>query len=145
MEQLMIYIWGIIAFVMIILELVGTGIFEVWFAIGAAAAAVVAWFFPANYALQIWTFIIVSGVLLIIGTIKFYKHDSNATPNPVYSIIGKEGVVTKPIDNVSGTGQIMVKGDTWSAKSANGENIPEGTKVNVLEIDGVKAVVQIIN
>ncbi len=141
----MIFIWGAVAIIMIVLELIGTGIFEVWFAIGAVAAAVVAGFYPTDYTLQLWTFILVSGILLIIGTIKFYKHDSNKTPNPVYSIIGKEGIVTKAIDNISGSGQIMIKGDTWSAKSANDETIPEGTKVNVLEIDGVKAVVQKIN
>ena len=42
------------------------------------------------------------------------------------------------------TGQVSINGEMWSAKSLTEEIIPENTKVKVLDIDGVKAVVEII-
>ncbi len=109
-------------------------------------AAIVAWVAPANLALQIGTFVFVSIILAIIGSKVFSNKpsDGKVNPNPVYSIIDKEAIVTKEINNTNGTGKVIINGDTWSAKSSNDDIIPEGTKVKVLEIDGVKAVVEVI-
>lgn len=118
---------------------------QIWFAIGAVCAAMVAWFEPANYSLQILVFTVVSGVLLIIGSKIFSNKKSNRpTKSPVYSILGKEAIVTKDIDTSNGLGQVSINGDMWSAKSTSDDIIPENTKVKVLEIDGVKAVVEVI-
>ena len=45
-------------------------------------------------------------------------------------------------NNIEGTGQIKMDGEIWSAKSATDEDIPENTEVEIVEIDGVKAVVK---
>ena len=58
-----------------------------------------------------------------------------------YSIIGKKGIVTKDIDPVNGLGQIKVNGEVWSAKSDTEERIPADTEIEIVKIDGVKAVV----
>ena len=57
---------------------------------------------------------------------------------------GKTAIVTKEIDSIKGTGQININGDIWSAKTTNEEIIPINSKVEVLEIDGVRAVVKVI-
>ena len=46
------------------------------------------------------------------------------------------------INNIEGTGQIKMDGEVWSAKSATDEDIPENTEIEIVEIDGVKAVVK---
>ncbi len=146
MEQYNIYIWGVFAILMVILEVICTGVLQVWFAIGAMCAAIVAYFEPTNYLLQLLVFLVVSGILVTIGSMIF-KNKKDLTKkgqNPVYSIIGKEAIVTKDINTTDGSGQIKVSGEYWSAKGTNDEIIPVDTKVKVLEIDGVKAVVEII-
>ena len=59
-------------------------------------------------------------------------------------LIGREAVVTQQIDNISGTGQVRVGGQIWTARSGN-ENDPPvepGVKATVLRIEGVKLIVQ---
>ena len=146
MEQYIVYIWGCFSVLMVILEIVCTGVLQVWFAIGAICAGIVAYFEPTNYLLQLLVFLVVSGVLVFIGSM-FFKNKNDLTKkgqNPVYSIIGKEAIVTKEISTTDGTGQIKVSGEFWSAKATNDDVIPIDTKVKVLEIDGVKAVVEVI-
>ncbi len=144
MEQYILYIWGAVALIMIVLEVACTGILQIWFAIGAVCAAVVAWFQPTNYLLQLLVFFSVSGILLLIGTKLLSNKAKKPTKNPVFSILDKEAIVTKEINNQDGVGQVSVNGEMWSAKSKEDEIIPENTKVKVLEIDGVKAVVEVI-
>ena len=147
MEQIVVYLWGTLAVIMVILELVNPGVLQIWFAIGAISSAIVAWIAPENYALQMIVFLVVSAILAFIGS-KFFSNKDEDNPsksqNPVFSILGKQAIVTKEINNLSGSGQITVGGETWSAKSNSDEPIAEGTKVNVLEIEGVKAVVEVI-
>ena len=57
-------------------------------------------------------------------------------------MIGKHGVVLTEIDNLNGTGRIAVDGLDWSAKGVDETLIPKGTEVEILEIQGVKAVVK---
>ncbi len=57
-----------------------------------------------------------------------------------YSVVGKTGIVTKEINSKIGIGQIKIGTEIWSAKSD--EIIPVGNEVEVLEINGVKAVVK---
>ena len=147
LSSIMIYVWCVFALIMIALEVSFTGVMQIWFAIGAIAADVVAWFFPNRLLLQVVVFLAVSCVLLIIGSRKFKNQDdnNNRDHNRVYSILGKNAVVTKEINTISGEGQISVGGDKWSAKTKGEDVIPENTKVKVVDIDGVKAVVEIIN
>ena len=148
METMMLWVWGIIALIFFVLEIALTGILQIWFAIGALAAGVVAWFFPTNILAQAVTFLVVSGALTAIFSFIFSNKDNSkptVSSNPVYTILGKTAVVTKQIDTANGLGQITINGDKWSAKSKDDKIIPENTKVIVREIDGVKAVVEEIN
>ena len=140
-----LWIWGILAIIFVILEIAMTGVLQIWFAIGAICAGIVAWFCPGNVVAQAFTFIVVSGVLTTIFTKVFSEKGDNplVSSNPVYTILGKTAVVTKEIDTAKGVGQITINGDKWSAKTANGDIVPENTKVIVKEIDGVKAVVEV--
>ena len=64
----------------------------------------------------------------------------DAIKTNAYSIIGKIGIVTKEINPNLGIGQVKIAGEVWSAKSD--EIIPVGKEIEVIEINGVKAVVK---
>ena len=65
----------------------------------------------------------------------------NTEKTNAFSIIGKTAIVIKDIDSINGVGQIKVDGEVWSAEGINGSNIEKGTKVEIKEIDGVRAIV----
>ena len=59
------------------------------------------------------------------------------------SLIGETAVVTEAIDNLAGAGQVRVNGQIWTARSSEEDReIPEGTRVRILEISGVKLMVE---
>jgi membrane protein implicated in regulation of membrane protease activity len=71
--------------------------------------------------------------------IKVFK--IGATKTNVDSLIGKEGIVIKELEQFS-LGQVNVKGQIWSAKPDQDITIPKGAKVEVVRIDGVKLIVK---
>ncbi len=56
-------------------------------------------------------------------------------------ILDQEGVVVEEIDNLNASGQIKIGGAVWSARAGE-EVIPPGTRVRVVRIEGVKAIVR---
>jgi len=144
MEHVILIVWVVLAVALVIIEALNTGILAIWFAIGAAVAAIIEGLYPGSYIVELLAFVIVSTILTIIGTKALKNKQSKIKTQPVYSILGKTGLCTKEINNSLGVGQISINGDFWSAKSKIDDIvIPENTKVKILEIDGVKAVVEI--
>lgn len=142
MEQVVFVVWVLLAVALVIIEATNTGILAIWFAIGAGVSAAIAWFYPGSYIAQLLSFIIVSTILTAIGTFLLKNNQTSKSAQPIYSILDKEGLVTKEINNAVGNGQITINGDIWSAKSKDNSIIPENTKVKIVEVDGVKAVVE---
>ena len=54
----------------------------------------------------------------------------------------QSAVVTEPIDNLAETGAVRVLGKEWTARTKDGTPVPAGARVTILEIRGVKAIVQ---
>ena len=55
---------------------------------------------------------------------------------------GKIGIVTQEINSLEATGQVKINGELWSATSNdNSSIIPKNTKVEIVKIKGVKAIV----
>lgn len=135
-------IWLIIAILFFILEMMGPGFLLFWVGVGALITMVVS-LFVDSLVIQIGVFTI-SSILLLFCTRpfvkKFTKNDTTITN--ANSIIGKKAIVTKEINSLKGTGQIKINGEAWSAKSSNEDIIEEGAKVTVLNINGVKAIVE---
>ena len=135
-------IWLIAAGVFIIGEIITVGFLLFWLSIASLIAMVVS-FFTSNVIIQMTVFVISSG-LLIFATKplvkKLAKKDSVSTN--VYSIIGKTAIVIEDIDWASGTGQIKCEGEVWSAKTDEQIDIPTGSDVEIVSIEGVKAYVK---
>ena len=119
------------------------GTTSIWFAAGALVAVVAA-LFHAPIAVQFALFGIVSVILFLFTRPVAEKYLNNSrTKTNINSIIGEEAKVTEEIDNFNQKGAVVVRGLEWTARSADEkEIIPEGSKVRVKEIKGVKLIVE---
>ena len=134
--------WIILAGIFFIIEMATVGFLVFWFGIGSLIAMIVS-IFTSNLAIQTAVFVFSSTLLLFLTrpfVNKFTKKDDVQTN--AYSIIGKKGIVVKSIDPIAGKGQVKIGTEVWSAKSSDDSKIEKGLEVEVLEIDGVKAVVK---
>lgn len=141
------YIWLIVAGVCFIIEMLTVGFFVFWFGIGALITMIISILFPDNMLLQATIFVISSTILIFLTkpfVDKFTKKDKKIVTN-AYSIIGKKGIVTQDIKETYGIGQVKISGETWSAKTSDGSVIEKGSQIEVIQIDGVKAVVQLVS
>lgn len=137
-------IWLIIAGLFFIGEILTVGFLVFWLGIGALIAMIVS-LFTSNIIIQTTVFVI-SSAILIFFTKPFVKKfvDVKPTNTNAFSIIGKNAIVIKDINSMQSTGQIKINGEIWSAESENGKTIPEGSKVEIINIKGVKAIVKSI-
>ena len=135
--------WLIVAGIFFVIEMATIGFLVFWLGIGALLAMVTS-FITDSILIQSIVFVVTSTILLIFTrplVNKFIKVPKELKTN-AYSIIGKKGIVISKINNIDGTGQIKIDGDIWSAKSLNEEDIDKNTEIEIVEIDGVKAVVK---
>ena len=135
--------WLIAAGVFFIIEMATIGFLVFWLGIGSLLAMVTS-FLTDSILIQTIVFVVTSTLLLIFTrplVNKFIKTPKEIKTN-AYSIIGKKAIVINKINNIEGNGQIKIDGDIWSAKSFSDEDIPENTEVEIVDIDGVKAVVK---
>ena len=136
--------WLIALIVLLVGEAITIGLTFVWFAVGALGALIVSVLGGALW-LQVVVFLALSGVTLALARPVFarFLKTSHAATN-ADRVIGQTAVVTEQIDNLSGTGQVNVAGQIWSARSAHDVVIHTGTEVRVLKISGVKVIVEAI-
>lgn len=134
-----IVLWAILAAVFLVLEAGTVALVSIWFAVGALAALAAAVLGAAMW-LQVTVFLAVS-VLLLALLWKKVRAKAIGTKTNVDSVIGAEGYVTEPIDNVSYTGRVKLGGITWAARSTSGAPIDAGTLVRVDRVEGVKVFV----
>lgn len=137
------FIWLIVAVILGIMEAVTVSLISVWFAIGALAAII-----PAYFGVPLWgqilVFLAVSAIAFAF-TKRFFKDVVKVKKQPTNSdgLIGTDGIVTAEINNLEGAGKVYISGLTWSARSKNGETIPEGAVVTVDKIEGATLVVEV--
>ncbi len=139
----MAFVWIVLAVVLGIIEAATVSLVSIWFAVGAIVAIIPA-YFGAPIWVQILVFLVVSAVCFVF-TKRFFKDVIKVKKQPTNAdgLIGEDGIVTAEIDNLSGEGKVFISGLTWSARSSNGENIPEGAVVTVRKIEGVTLIVKI--
>lgn len=136
-------VWMILLVLFLITEFVTLGLTTIWLAGGALAAFFVS-MAGGSLGIQILVFLVVTIVLLLVTRPFAVKYiNQNRVKTNADSLIGKTAVVTEKIDNLAGTGQAQVEGQMWTAR-AKEENsiILVGTRVKILEISGVKLMVE---
>ena len=134
-------VWLVLVVVFLIAEASTVTVISLWFAAGALAAMVSA-LLGAGIWLQSGIFLVVSAIALTALRPLVRKYlTPKLTATNVDSVIGSVGIVTAPIDNIASVGQIKLNGMEWTARSSSGEAIPEGIRVKVDRIEGVKVFV----
>lgn len=142
MDWTMPLIWLIIMIVSIILEAVSGQFISIWFVLGSIVTFAVSFF---NIPV-IWQIVVFFGVSIIslIATRPFVKkviklkvEDTN-----LGRCVGKVGIVTEDIGGTESKGQVKVLGNVWTAISSDNRKIPAGAEVTIIQIDGVKLIVE---
>ena len=138
-------IWLVVAIIMLVIEVVTTGLATLWFALGAIVAMVMD-LCGAPLTSQIIVMAIVSVASFILCMIWIRPkleslRKKNIQRTNADRLIGREGVVIVPLNGAEGKGQVKIDGQVWSAKADT--DIAEGIKVTVKAIEGVKLVVEI--
>lgn len=134
--------WLIAAGIFFIAEIFTVGFLIFWLGVAALITMIVS-FFTSNVIVQTSVFVVSSALLLFLTKPLVKKVSKKDTvPTNVFAIIGKKAVVIKDINCIEGTGQIKVNGEVWSAEGINGTNIPKDSEVEIIEVKGVKAIVE---
>lgn len=136
-------IWVLIALAFGAVELATVSFFSSLFGLGALVAALSS-LLIADWIWQTIVFIVASVcfVLLLRPVIRRSFPEEKLRTN-VNRLIGRPGCVIVAIDNTEGVGQVKVDGEIWTARSLTGEPIPVDTLVEVVRIEGVRAVVKV--
>jgi membrane protein implicated in regulation of membrane protease activity len=134
--------WLIAAIVLAIAEVLTLTFVLGMIAGGAAAAALVA-AIGAPSVVQVIVFGAVDALLLglVLPIVRRHRHTPAAIRTGTAKLIGTRAMTLSEVTTANG-GQVRIGGETWTARPyADGLVIPAGEWVDVLEIDGVTAVV----
>ena len=136
------YIWLGLMVLFVLVEAATAGLTTIWFA-GGALVAFLASLLGGSIVLQVVLFFLVSLVLLIFTrpVVKKYLNSRTLKTN-ADSLIGRTAVVSEEISNLNATGTITVDGMPWAARTREEEKIPAGALVKIVEIRGVKCIVE---
>ena len=135
--------WLAAMVIFILAEAATVTLVSIWFAAGALMAIVVA-LFGGGVGLQVTVFLVVAILLLASLRGMVRKHFTpRLQKTNIDSIIGTTGVVTTPVNNIAALGRVTISGMEWSARSTTGAPLPEGAKVIVDRIEGVKVFVSL--
>ena len=128
-------IWGILFVVFLLAEILTVAYVSIWFAIASLVSFVLAMF---GIPLEAQCIVFVAmAVVLFLATrplVKKYVHGKTVSTN-ADSVIGMEGVVRVPIDNLKSQGRVYVNGLEWAAKSFSGAPIERDVKIVVERAD----------
>ena len=134
-------IWLGIMVVFLFMEANTVSLVSIWFAAGSLAA-LIASLFGAPGWLQITLFLATSAAALACLRPLVRKYiKPKIVPTNTDALLNSQGYVTEEIDNLAARGQVKLGAMEWTARSTNGNPIPQGTLVKVDKIEGVKAFV----
>ncbi len=141
-KEHMTLIWIAATIVFGVAEAATAGLVSIWFVFGSLAALLASELGAALW-LQIVVFLGVSVAALIATRPLAAKMLSKTiTATNADRALHRKGKVTEEVDNENERGAVYVDGKTWSARSEDGDNIPEGSIVTIVRMEGVKLFVR---
>jgi len=135
------WFWVALVIIFALIEIFTLGLTTVWFAIGALVLVFLS-FLDISFPVQLLIFLAISAVFLVftrplaIKKLKLGKVKTN-----VDSLAGKHALVVKTISEFE-NGTVKVQGQIWSACSEDKSIIQEGTKCEILRVEGVLLIVR---
>ena len=137
------WFWVILSAGLIIGEIFTMGFFLLPFGVGAAGAAVATWFGLGPVGQWI-VFLVVSIPSLLLLKRFADRVTRSREPFRVASdrAIGKTGMVLEPIIPHGGGGRVRVGTEEWRADPEDPEEIPKGSVIEVIRVDGTRLIVR---
>jgi membrane protein implicated in regulation of membrane protease activity len=136
------WIWVGAALFLGFAEMVTAGFFMLPFAVGAVAAAILA-FTGVEPAVQLVVFIGVSIVSLVVLQRFVRSGDENQPTVGANRFVGQRARVIEALDPTTGSGRVRMDTELWRA-IADGP-IAEGTEVRIIDVRGTRLVVEEID
>ncbi|MCL2800941.1 MAG: NfeD family protein [Treponema sp.] len=138
------WIWLGLTILFAIIEGVTLGLKTIWFALAALVMIFIS-FLPIPFVFQVMIFLAISTVLLIFTRpIAIKKFKMGIVKTNVDSLVGQAALVTKEITEFD-RGEVKLSGQIWSAKTEGSAVLKEGTKCEVIRIEGVQAIVRALD
>ncbi len=136
-------VWLIITVVLSLIEIFTMGLVTIWFAAGAVVALIMS-LIGAPLWLQATLFLVVSiAVLVLVRPIATSHFNNRLKKTNIDAVIGRKLIAKTDIDNLHGMGKVDMDGSTWiAASSMDNVIIHQGEEVRVVEVQGVKLIVE---
>lgn len=135
-------LWLVLFIVFLIVEITTVSLTCIWFAAGALLALIFS-LFNVHIVIQIIVAVVVSVLMLIFTKPVLSKHLlAKRTKTNYESVIGQKVKVTEQINNLENRGTVIVNGLEWTARSIDNKVIDVDELVEVVKVEGVKAIVK---
>ena len=143
-DTIAVVVWIVAAVTLFALEATTVTFVALYFGAGALVAALAAALgLDVPFQLLVFAAVSVATLLATRGMVQGALRRSPVVRSNVNSLVGRRGVVTVPITAATGRGQIRIGTEYWTARSYfdDSSDIPEGTPVEILGVEGVTALV----
>lgn len=133
------WIWITVLLLAIAIELATHRHIAIAFVPASVICAVIDFFLP-SIAWQ--SAIFASASIICLAVLSFVRiHTNKLNTAHLDTIVGEKCIVTEKIDTFSGCGHARVKGQVWSARGINNDDVFEvGTVLKIVGIEGVKLI-----
>jgi membrane protein implicated in regulation of membrane protease activity len=137
LDQIVFWHWWMLAGLLLILELTAPAFFFLWLAIAAGAVGLILLVFPTMPLETQLVLFSIASVVSVFAWRKYRESRPIQTDQPNlnrrgHQYIGRVFSLDAPITN--GEGKVTVDDSTWRVK---GPDVPAGTPVKVVGVDGV--------
>lgn len=134
--------WLVLMIILLLIEIPTVGLTTIWGVIGAFVAMLLS-MVGVPVVAQFIVFFIVTALMLYYTRPWALKHLNNkVTKTNKDKLIGQIIKVTETVDNINQTGSGNVNDVSWTLRTKDNSIIPAGSLVKVLEISGVKLIVE---
>lgn len=142
LDSILFWHWWILAGMLLILELTSPVFFFLWLGFSAAAVGFLLLVFPA---IPVEAQLVLFGILSVVAVLAWRKYREVHPPVSDQPLLNQRGqqyagrifTLDQPI--INGDGKVEVDDSTWRVK---GPDLPAGTTVRVVGVDGVIFVVE---
>lgn len=137
----MVFVWLFVIVAAIVLEASTVSLVSIWFVPSACISMILA-LCDVKLWIQLTVFFAVFLLLMMILRPVFKKNMGlKIVPTNADTLIGMQAVVIEQIDNLHAKGQVKIRGQVWTARSANEKIVYEEDEVvTVVAIEGVKLI-----
>lgn len=139
-----IIFWAVLTVILIGSEIATVQLISVWFGAGSLVAFISS-FMGIDFYMQVIIFIAVS-IILLLATRPFVRrflNEKNHVKTNADSLVGKDCIVRDEVNNLLGSGRVLVSGLDWAARSYDNAIICKaGETCAITEIQGVTLIVK---